>query len=375
MILARSGRQDKEALALARTSAEWLEKFHAGPADKPDAPAILVTYLNVADQEMLGQQYDDALNLCHRALEIAGFFNNKRYLASFLWVSADIFRGQGNLEEALKEVRESIRMLQPSGHGVVEQGLLMNFIYAQIREGKILGEDGAINLGKRPEAVAVLHNPFETADKLVHQDAHDENARGRLASAGITMADILRESEPARALDVYDHVFRHVAEIKNNASYRRYEVSTLAGSSYSLRRLGRSAEARRRIDGAFERLRQLKDYPAEEIALGLEVDETLGALADWETARGNLARAIEVYEELIKKVSAAHPEPDVNLSDAVNMSRLYAAIAGVHRRAQHAEVASTWDSLRLDLWRRWNAKLPHNAFVSRQLEEAKTPRS
>ena len=50
MILARlSGRRD-EALAFARKSAEWLQKFHAGKSDKSEASALLNTYLNVADE-------------------------------------------------------------------------------------------------------------------------------------------------------------------------------------------------------------------------------------------------------------------------------------------------------------------------------------
>src|SRR5437588_10218567 len=76
MLLARFGSRDQEALTLAGKSAEWLEKFHAGSGDKSEASAILVTYLNVADQYMLGRRFDDALRLCRRGSDLARSYNN-----------------------------------------------------------------------------------------------------------------------------------------------------------------------------------------------------------------------------------------------------------------------------------------------------------
>ena len=36
--------------------------------------------------------------------------------------------------------------------------------------------------------------------------------------AGLPMADILRHSDARRSLAIYDHTFRHMAEIKDNSS-------------------------------------------------------------------------------------------------------------------------------------------------------------
>jgi hypothetical protein len=164
-----------------------------------------------------------------------------------------------------------------------------------------------------------------------------------------------------------------MAEIKDNPSFRLYEVRALAGSTYPLRRLGRSDEARRRLDAAFEKLRQVKAYPAEKVEPGSESDATLCALADDEAARGDVPRAIEIYQELLGKVLASHPEPETSLEDAVGMSRLYGALAGLHRQAHHTDLASALELRRLELWRHWDAKLPHNSFVTRQMKAAKAP--
>jgi len=144
-----------------------------------------------------------------------------------------------------------------------------------------------------------------------------------------------------------------------------------------LRRLGRNAEAVKRLDSAFARLGRLKLYPAEEIQPGAETDATLCALADLEAERGRVSHSIEIYEELLRKVLATRPKPDTNLADAVDMSRLYGALAGLRRRAGQNDFATAAETQRLELWRRWDIRLTRNAFVKRQLSaiipEARRP--
>jgi hypothetical protein len=38
--------------------------FRAGTSDKSEASAVLNTYLNLAEQYLIGQQFDEALRLC-----------------------------------------------------------------------------------------------------------------------------------------------------------------------------------------------------------------------------------------------------------------------------------------------------------------------
>jgi tRNA A-37 threonylcarbamoyl transferase component Bud32/tetratricopeptide (TPR) repeat protein len=369
MLLARfNGRRD-DALAFARKSAEWLEKFHAGSSDKAEAPVVLNTYLNVANQMTLGRRFDEAVRLCRRGSDLARSFNSTAYLGDFLWVSGEVFRSQGDLEEALKQTRESARILEPAS-GNAEHSLTMNFVLALTHQGRILGEDQAISLGRPEEAAEVLERAFKMADTFAHEDPNDQMTRGRLAMAGITLANILRHTDARHALDIYDHMLRHLAEIRDNSSFRRYEVSALAGSTYALRRLDRAAEARQRLDGAFDRLRQAKSYPAGKIKPGSEPDEALCALADYEAGRGNISEAIEIYEKLLGQVLAWEPKPDTSLADAVDVSRLYEALAALHRRARRNDRASALEARRLELWRRWDSRLPQNSFVRRQLDAA-----
>ena len=87
----------------------------------------------------------------------------------------------------------------------------MNYILALIYEGRILDSKNSISMGRSQEAVLTLERSFRIADTFVHKDANDQMARGRLAMAGLGMADILRESEANRSLAFYDHILRHLA--------------------------------------------------------------------------------------------------------------------------------------------------------------------
>jgi tetratricopeptide (TPR) repeat protein len=243
----------------------------------------------------------------------------------------------------------------------------MNLLLALTYQARILGEVDALSMGKASEAIPLLQRAVAIADEYVHADPADQSARGRFAMAGTTLGNIIRESDPKGALAIYDHVRQHMTEIKDNASFRKFEVTALAGSSYSLRRQGRNAEARQQLDAAFDRLGKLKLYPADKIKPGSEADQALSALAEYEAGRGNLSEAIATYSQLIDRVHAWKPAPETSLGDAIVVSRLYGSLAQLHRRARHVEQASDWEGRRRELWRRWDARLPHNEFVRRQL--------
>ena len=103
---------------------------------------------------MLGRQFDEALRLARRAGDLARSFDDEWYNGNFFYVSAEVFRRQGDLDQALKEIRQSVRILEPKP-GNTDQIQAMNFIFALIKEARILGEDGRISLGRTAEAAAL----------------------------------------------------------------------------------------------------------------------------------------------------------------------------------------------------------------------------
>jgi hypothetical protein len=77
--------------------------------------------------------------------------------------------------------------------------------------------------------------------------------------------------------------------------------------------LHRAAEAKQRIDAAFDLLRDMKAWPARSLRPGEEPVYALRALADYDVGSGRLADAIETYQELLDKLLASGPSPDLHL--------------------------------------------------------------
>jgi hypothetical protein len=231
----------------------------------------------------------------------------------------------------------------------------------------LLAEGPAPNAGRPAEAIPLLERVIEISDALARQDPQDSESRFRVANADELLGDLLFQSNPAASLTAYDAGLQRLGEIPNNSRARRTEASMLAASTYPLRRLGRAADAKRRLDEAFDRLRSVKLYPADEVPLGNEADEALRALADLE-ADSNVPHAVAVYEDLLKRILAAKPEPEKNIEEAGDLSVLYTTMADLYRRSGRADLQSDFNARRLAMWRVWDQKVPKNPFIERQLQ-------
>ena len=125
---------------------------------------------------------------------------------------------------------------------------------------------------------------------------------------------------------------------------RRDEVRALSGSAVLLQRMGRGVEARERLANAFEHLRDLKLYPAATVALGSEADEALRSRAQVEADAGRIDEALEIQRNLIDAVLKGKPDVETNLSEAAELSSLYASASATARRAGKGPFASSIDS-------------------------------
>jgi len=373
MILAGLRRPEDEAMKFARRSTERLELYlRTGSVDPSDAQQFLVTYQNVARRYIRVDQIDEGIRMSRRAIEVARATNQPLHGGAAMLVLAMGLKARGDLEDALQAVREAAKILEPPPDER-NAGRAMNFAMALIDQGTILGDVNRVSLERFEEAIPLFEQGVKVVEDLASQDPNDSNSRGPLATGEIRLAAILRDSDPQRALAIYGHALLRLAEDKSNSRARRDEVRALSGSTYPLRQLGRVAEARRALDAAFDRLSQLKLYPAPQVAPGSEAEDALYARGDFETGAGNLPRAIELYGQLIDQVMAAKPKPETNLADAADLSRLYTSLALLQRRAGKTDLASALDARRLHLWEHWDRKLLNNPFVRRQLTAARTP--
>jgi tetratricopeptide (TPR) repeat protein/tRNA A-37 threonylcarbamoyl transferase component Bud32 len=361
---------DREALSFSNETVKWLQKYDTGgPVDRTTAEVLAVTYINVCNQLATVSHVDEAIRLCHRGSELAAMTGNSYRTGTAMLSLASALRVGGRLEEALQASREALPKMEqrPNLPDAVRNRTLAG---ALIRQGAILGERDTLSLGRSEEAVPILDRAWSIADDLAGRDLNDADSRDRLFIAAIIMTGILRDHDPRRSLAVCDHTLSRLAELSHSETALHQEVRMLAESSYALRSLGRNQEARERLNRAVERLRQLKLYPVTHIEP--ESSDTLSALADYDAATGNVPRAAETWENLLQ-LSLAADKPDTVLVDAAEVSRLYTKLAGLHGRLGHADLAARYRTRRLELWSRWDSRLPQNSFIHRQLSAATAP--
>ena len=227
--------------------------------------------------------------------------------------------------------REAVRLLE-SPAGEKSTGRILGYGMALIQQAEILGKPRSISLDRPAEAVAGLRHALEISEEFARRDPSDFQSQYRIFSAETKLADIIRNNQPDHALKMYDDGLRRLAGAAGNAETLRNETITLAASTYPRLRVNQPAEARKRLDGAFERLKLLKQYPAASIDPGSPAQDTLRALAEYEAYRGNLARAEEIYTELIRLIRASDLKEKTSLEDAVDLSEIYSSAAPVIRR-------------------------------------------
>jgi tetratricopeptide (TPR) repeat protein len=372
MILAGNRRPDDAALPLARESAVWLGKYlDSGPVAPAEGQQVLLAMNNVSNRFRSTRQFDEALGWSYRAIELAPSLHEPLQLGGLLQGTAFIHRDRGDLEAALKDAREATRVLESVGErATTDAGVRMSISLGLSREGAILGDPDGISLNRPADALVPLERSFAMADDIAHKDPNDALSTGRVWNTGIILAGIARDSDPLGSLSYYDHILRHAGQIKNNSQMRRYEARARARAVYPLLRLGRIDSARERLKMAFAGLSDLKLYPRDEVELGSEADDAVRASAAIEARSGNFAKAVDIDTALLARIMAAKPEPDEDLADALDMSRLFGSLAEFSQAAHQPDNAAALSQRRLQLWQHWDRQLPNNPFVTRQRDAA-----
>jgi tetratricopeptide (TPR) repeat protein len=375
-VTAYAERSYQQVLAYAPKTVDAFDRLaRLGNLNRREINGATYIYGDLADVHIGLHRFADAVRYARLGIEFskdnqtvpgprAQAFN---MLAGALMYSGDF---EGALD-AIHEAREQLETLRRVNRDIGYNVLIL--FQTRSREGLILGEDGGVNLNQPLEAVVSLQEAFDAPDPFAQMDPRDYEVRFVIAEAGHELGDVLRHSNPRRALKVYDHALVRIREIPNDVAARRAEAVLLAGSSYAARWIHQEKDARQRIDAAFRLLKDTKDYPAESIRAGSEADTAMRALADHYAETGQLQQALEIYQELFGKIMASNPDPQNDLLNAAYVSRLHTSLVTLLRRMGMGDKAAPLEAGRLELWRHWDRKLPNNPFVHRQLEAARLP--
>jgi hypothetical protein len=342
MIIAESERRRADALAHARITAAHAEVFLQLPSlSAQELEDVVGLYGNLALAHVNMQLYDDGARFARRQVDIAR--NNQvsqRHVPFGLSVLANALRSQGDLDGAFAAISEARTLSDRIDYPDNSTQMLDRYAIL-LRQGLILGEARAPSLDRPADAVVTLKEAFELVDAAAERDARDSASRSRAGTSGRELGDILRGSDPALALRYYDAALGRLGQIPNNVKARRDRAVVLAESSYALRRVGRGAAAKLRLDEAKSILEATGDYGANPLPLDSETTQVMRAFADHQAAGGDLAAAIGSYEQLIARVEASSPELDNGIRNAHSMSLLYESLAKLHGQNGNAERAAT----------------------------------
>jgi serine/threonine protein kinase len=348
-----------------------------GNLNRREITAATYIYGDLAEHSILLHRFEEAAGYARLGIEVSrtnSTINGPRaqvfsQLAGALMDLGDAPDALDAIQEARKELENlrqynELKNLHQYGDTAYARTVLA---LSRSQEGRILGEDGAVSLNRPLEAAARFREGFDPLEDIASKEPADYHIRYYLAQLGHYLGDVLRHSDPKRALNVYDQSLLRIREVPNDVAARRLEAVLLAGSSYPARWMHRKQDARERIDSAFRLLRETKDYPSDAIKPGSETDAAMRGLADDAAESGQPIKAIELYQELRRKIMASNPDPQNDLLDAASISRLDASLAALLHRAGRTDEAIAVDETRSLLWRHWDSKLPNNPFVQRQL--------
>lgn len=358
----------EKALRNALVTAALIERFmNTRPVEFHDLFSMRYFYANVANTYLNARHFDEAIRYCQRALDIplsGPRANAVRGGVLDIWAAARW--ESGDLEGALKTNLDSIELKKTEaaeGHAT----MLMNLANGYGLEGSILGRaDSTPSLGRSREALAYFQKALDIAEDLARKDSLDYLSRHSEATFGSEIGNILRHTDPPKALAVYDHALAGIREVKANPSTERDEAELLIASSYALRWTGHEQEAKQRIEKAFDLLHKARRYPVDKVEAMSDTYDALRAQADDYAQIGQTTAAIEAYQQLLDKLTAWKPDPENDLRDATCLSRTWTALADLLRRSGRAKESDRLVAQRTELWNHWNGKLANAQFLLRQ---------
>jgi tetratricopeptide (TPR) repeat protein/predicted Ser/Thr protein kinase len=366
---------DQVIAGASKARAQFDQLVQLGNLTRKEINGATYIYADLAEAHVLMHRFEDGARYARAGIEIS------RTESTVSGPRAQVFSklaialmDLGDVQPALAAIQEARNQWAKLRRDVGDVWYVRQILSdVRLQEGRVLAEDSGISLKRPVEAAAQLREGFEPLEELARNEPKDYQTRTALTELGHHLGDILRHSDPKQALEIYDHSLMRVREIPNDVAARRMEVLLLAGSSYAARWFDRENDARARIDGAFGLLREIKGYPAETIKLGSEADIALRALADHYAETGQPNKAVEVYQDLRRKVMASNPDPQNDLLYAAQLSQLDASLGTLLRRMGRTDEAAGLKQNRNALWRQWGHKLPNNPFVQGQIAGSTSP--
>jgi serine/threonine protein kinase len=375
MTLADDAGRHEESLAYAKNAAPFIERFLSlENVNSRDMYSMVYFYTNVGNVALNCRHFDDAIRYCRRALDLSQPVDTVRRVQGNIYgLLTETLRQSGDLEGAIKAANQTIKLQEQEAAGG-HPAMLINLADALISKGMTLGgADAEPSLGRSDEALVVFQRAFGIAEELAKKDSADYFSRHKVAAYALVIGNVLRHRDPRKAVVVCDQAITRIREAKANSSTRQDEAALLAASSYPVRWIGTKAEAQERLDRAFQLLGEAHVYPTEKIEPMSDDYQALQAQADHYSETGQTQKAIDMYQQLLKKLRAWGLRPNDDLRDATCISRTWTTLAALLRVVHRNNDAEALETQRAQLWNHWKNKLPNGEFLIRQSLSQITP--
>jgi len=202
------------------------------------------------------------------------------------------------------------------------------------------------NLGEPAKAAPLYERALHIQERIAALDAHDRQARFDLAARCGKLGDAIWQSDPKRALELYDRALATARELASKAQFELLLDSYQIAICRPLIQLGRLAEARRVLT---EELRRAKTDAQSayadrvgEISVRLMLPQLL-------VAEGKRAEARQSLEQLATDTQALHAANAGELDPVFFLSASYRQLASLaddadERRQDYLKSAAAWHS-------------------------------
>src|SRR5262249_3770412 len=137
-----------------------------------------------------------------------------------LSVLANALRQQGNLPEAVARIREAREIAERISYGS-EIARMANLYGVRWREGMILRDLKELDPAALGEPPVSFQGALDITEAGAVRDPTDAASRARLATASRELGNLLKDSDPERALAVYDNALKRVGQTPKTTSTQR----------------------------------------------------------------------------------------------------------------------------------------------------------
>ena len=211
-------------MAESRTAIGYLDRLrNLGNPSAAESQLTSELFYNIALSRKNLHLADEGIHYAQRSIESARTAANAEWRLSLgLSMLADLFRLTGDLEAASSRSREARTNLEKA-HFPSETERRAVWCSVLGREGKIL-ESQADQHERPAEAAPLLQQAFDLLEEWTQSERDDPWSRLLFAPVGRELGDVLRISDPQRALAVYDHALRRLREVQDNPTARRGEA-------------------------------------------------------------------------------------------------------------------------------------------------------